>query len=614
MSDTSGSQRSSGWKQAFAYARGTISRLARHMRPSFRFSAQLDDDEWRRQHDEVSKTIWIMSQLFVGTCVFCLLTLDAPDATLVTNDARVTIPVTGTPVSYSAFLFFGPIVLTGLTIYLHVLIDYRLRLGAARTKMASPYIFNFKGLPAVLLSAFLYYAILPLVMAVFAWKALPRPDAPLFVCFTLLVTAVMLYVAIKRYGAGETTLSICGRIALAVLWICLTAAIVSGVLMAPRAYRTARTLVIERVQGPPETCTSASALPETFPLSRRLNLYGATFEKKSLRGLYFANADMRKTNLRDTDLEWADLRDADLRRADLSGADLYCADLHGTKIDELTVVSEKWRIAICAFQGNLQSWRRGTPGPCLASAQTPWSDLSGVDLDKSDLSSVDLTGADLSGADLSAVTLSSSTNLRLTYADEKTKLPTALKDANTDGSSRQESWAMLSFKNRETQECLKAGSEPENGLPVFVNRKTCFPNQNASARDTGVEDGADEREYWELKRMSREYVRIRTTTNREMCLDSSFGIPLLNDKKEAAQPNVQVWACGDDFANQWWHVRREEQGYIVLEIEHRNKCLTSPLDWKKEIPAGLLTLDPCDGRRTQEWSIISAQRQSGEAK
>jgi hypothetical protein len=79
-----------------------------------------------------------------------------------------------------------------------------------------------------------------------------------------------------------------------------------------------------------------------------------------------------------------------------------------------------------------------------------------------------------------------------------------------------------------------------------------------------------------------------------MCLDSSSGAPL-----------VQVFTCGDDYSNQWWHISRVEGRYVTLEIERRNQCLTSPAGRPATGDTFGLVLRPCAKLRTQQWLIIS---------
>ncbi len=80
----------------------------------------VSEDDWKREHDEVSTTIRRVMITLIGYSFFCLLTLAAPDERLIKKDATIKIPFAGTDVDYGSFLFIGPAVLIGLTLYLHI--------------------------------------------------------------------------------------------------------------------------------------------------------------------------------------------------------------------------------------------------------------------------------------------------------------------------------------------------------------------------------------------------------------------------------------------------------------------------------------------------------------
>ena len=56
----------------------------------------------------------------VGFCLFCLLTLGAPDTNLLSTNAKIDIPFADTSVTYSAFITVGPLLLLGLSVYLQI--------------------------------------------------------------------------------------------------------------------------------------------------------------------------------------------------------------------------------------------------------------------------------------------------------------------------------------------------------------------------------------------------------------------------------------------------------------------------------------------------------------
>ena len=84
----------------------------------------LDADEWKRQHDEVSISLRRTMITMLGYSFFCLLTLAAPDVSLIAKDAKITVPFAGTEVSYQGFLMIGPLMLCALAIYLHILLTH----------------------------------------------------------------------------------------------------------------------------------------------------------------------------------------------------------------------------------------------------------------------------------------------------------------------------------------------------------------------------------------------------------------------------------------------------------------------------------------------------------
>src|SRR5712671_5246968 len=75
-------------------------------RPSWERETSLNETVWRPQHEEISKTIWRLASLLAGSCVFCIIILGAPDVSLVSTDAKITVPVAGITVSYGDFLLF----------------------------------------------------------------------------------------------------------------------------------------------------------------------------------------------------------------------------------------------------------------------------------------------------------------------------------------------------------------------------------------------------------------------------------------------------------------------------------------------------------------------------
>ena len=126
-----------------------------------------DADEWRRQHDEVSISLRRAMVTLLGYSFFCMLTLAAPDASLIAKDAKIQVPFAGTEVSYQAFLMIGPLTMFALVIYLHLLLGHWLSLGKHKDTFGMPYIFNIDNKAANWLANFIFYWLPCLVLAFF---------------------------------------------------------------------------------------------------------------------------------------------------------------------------------------------------------------------------------------------------------------------------------------------------------------------------------------------------------------------------------------------------------------------------------------------------------------
>lgn len=153
----------------------------------FRLSAE----DWEKQHDETSETINRLLVVLIGFGFFCVLALGASDRSLLASDAEITLPFANTKVGFTYFLLIGPLVLTGLSFYLHIFVGHWSRLLSHRLGPSSPnpelphpplpFIFNLESRTASWLSHFLFYWLVPVILSLFAWKALPRPEGPLLV-------------------------------------------------------------------------------------------------------------------------------------------------------------------------------------------------------------------------------------------------------------------------------------------------------------------------------------------------------------------------------------------------------------------------------------------------
>jgi hypothetical protein len=244
----------------------------------------LSPEDWKKQHDEISRAINKLLLVLIGFCFFCGLALGKPDVSLLASNAKVTLPFANADISFVAFLIIAPLVLTALSFYLHIFIGYWTSLSrqqptSGQTHPVLPFTFNLNYRTTGWLSNFLFYWLVPVMLAVFTWKALPRPEGPILTVLTSGFVVVFLLLQIRRRPDQMSKLSS------SMLWLALLGT----------AFLMARTSLGER-------------------LHRPLFLEGAELEKQHLQSL--------------------DLRGAHLFIANLTGADLIGANL--SKVDGLT--------------------------------------------------------------------------------------------------------------------------------------------------------------------------------------------------------------------------------------------------------------------------------------
>jgi len=77
----------------------------------------LSPEDWKKQHDEISRAINKLLLVLIGFCFFCGLALGKPDVSLLASNAKVTLPFANADISFVAFLIIAPLVLTALSFY-----------------------------------------------------------------------------------------------------------------------------------------------------------------------------------------------------------------------------------------------------------------------------------------------------------------------------------------------------------------------------------------------------------------------------------------------------------------------------------------------------------------
>jgi uncharacterized protein YjbI with pentapeptide repeats len=315
----------------------------------------------------------------LGYSFFCMLTLAAPDVSLIARDAKIKVPFAGTEVSYQAFIIIGPLTMFVLAIYLHILLGHWLSLGKHKDTSGLPYIFNIDNKTANWLANLIFYWLPCLVPAFFSWKALPRPkESFLLIIQTAIFFSCMVLLRIRRFPDDQH------RFKFNVLYLFVWLLGVCLLLGAQLGF-----------------------------YERSLDLFRADLSKKDLRNTYLfkanlVEADLNGANLQAADLEGADLRAADLREtiireANLSRAELQKADLRGANLGNAILMGFDPLAAAYLEAALLRDSLLGTvylQGADLRAADLRETIIPGANLRAANLQAADLRGADLRAADL----------------------------------------------------------------------------------------------------------------------------------------------------------------------------------------------------------------------
>jgi hypothetical protein len=121
------------------------------------------------------------------------------------DNERINVPAVG-PVSFAGFMLLGPAFLIALRVYLQIYVEHSVRLDRlARSASAvrAPTLVPLDNRLIWLVSGFIFYALLPLVILRFAWKAAVFPNWAMFLVLLAVPAAVMTFfrrIRLKRGG------------------------------------------------------------------------------------------------------------------------------------------------------------------------------------------------------------------------------------------------------------------------------------------------------------------------------------------------------------------------------------------------------------------------------
>jgi hypothetical protein len=220
--------------------------------------------------------------------------------------------------------------MTGLALYTHILFGQLLYLNARCKENWSrlPYFFNLRSRTSKLLTNVILYWIPIGIVAVFAWKALPRPfEGSILIVMSSALAFVLILVQIRRCPTKDRAFINPFR------WFFLIIATI--VFMIP--WRQLPTYFYATFHLPYEDFASWPAPSYKRYFDRRLNLYKADLAGKDLSNMYLESANLIKANLSNASLVNSNLRGAilflaNLSKADLRNVNLFEANLVGSNL------------------------------------------------------------------------------------------------------------------------------------------------------------------------------------------------------------------------------------------------------------------------------------------
>ena len=282
-------------------------------------------EAWKKESTELQSLIKKTILTTVGFSAFCLLSLAAPDASILDAKSKVKIALLNIDIDYTAFLYVGPMLIIALSLYIHVLLAEWFEKLKPHAKDADsvdiytmkPDIFNIQvyRFAGIIYNCFFYW--MPVfVLICFALKWIPQPRNQLGMVFSTFLSSiaipVLIWIKIRRCPDSRRLIKNLFS------WVVLG--------MTPLYFSL--------------LCFFPGHLPRDIS---GMKLYGVDFHRQDLTNVFLPFADLRKANLQDatcrghleeTYLQGANLQGANLQGANLQGADLQDANLQGADLQD----------------------------------------------------------------------------------------------------------------------------------------------------------------------------------------------------------------------------------------------------------------------------------------
>jgi uncharacterized protein YjbI with pentapeptide repeats len=417
----------------------------------------------REAHKQYSETLNKTILVLLGVALFCLLTtLGSPDKLLLGVDSTIKIPFADAPLSFFGFIVVTPCLLIVLATYLHVFYGYWLACERERQYLnqilippieSIPALFSFPGVIPRVLTWFIFYGLVPLVLGVLTWKAWALPAMGRYLTYVVgFVIFVLVLLQFRRRSDNQWkwwTL-------LGYTIIVLIIPIMVQVTINPQSFQ--RPLNLFRTEFPKAWLVEMNMRHVYASLANLeganlegANLEGANLQRANLRGVNLQRANLEGANLQGADLDRANLQRANLQRANLQRANLpdanlqraYLdrANLQGARLQRANLQNAKLQEADLpdAYLQDANLQRADLPDAYLLDANLQDANLQGTNLRRAFLQNANLEGANLQGANLQGADLLDANlqdaNLQGTNLRRSLLADTKLQGANLEGAN-----------------------------------------------------------------------------------------------------------------------------------------------------------------------------------
>jgi uncharacterized protein YjbI with pentapeptide repeats len=354
----------------------------------------------------------------LGVALFCLLTaLGSPDKLLIEANSTIKVPLADAPISFFGFIVVAPFLLIVLLLYLHIFYGYWIVCEWERQCINQRLIPSIEGIPTLfslstvaprVLTGFIFYWLVPLVLGVITWKAWAFPTMGLPLTYVTGVVTIVLMLLQRRRLHHQAT----GWPHLYSTFLILIISLIVLATSHPQLFQRPLYLFRAKLSDAWLAGMDMHRASLGFANLQEAYLQGTNFQFTDLRG-----ANLQKANLQEATLQGANLQGATLQGADLQGANLQKANLRGANLqgaDLQRVVLQRATLQKANLQEADLRWANFSKatlqqadlqgatlqGATLQGATLQRANLRGADLRKADLREADLQGANLQEANL----------------------------------------------------------------------------------------------------------------------------------------------------------------------------------------------------------------------